>query len=196
LTSTRRTPQRTRGKISSSHRHHNGGLLIAVALEQTVERLHQHHQAAELVEAMQTEASDNIPILRGSGVRLETQGAYMQALVNALRSGKELGQQVTLTGVAPPRNSILYLSPSRAAWSNAQTSGIASLLPSRKALLYARLDRNAQLEGVYEANILAAVSDVIAECAAAHYNRLDPRSADDDGSSPRPTGAAHGASES
>ena len=86
----------------------------------------------------------------------------MQALVNALRSGKELGQQVTLTGVAPPGNSILHLSPSRAAWSNAQTSGIASLLPSPKALLSARLDRNAQLEGVYEANRLAAVSDVMA----------------------------------
>ena len=150
------------------------GLLIAIALEQAVERLHHHYQAAELVEAMRTEASNNVPILRESALRLEAHSAYMEALAKALRPGKQSGQEVSVTGVAPPISSILFLSPSRAAWSNAQTSGIAALLPSPEALLYARLDFNARLESLAEEEMLKSVGDVMAECAAAHFSHTDP----------------------
>jgi hypothetical protein len=132
---------------------------------------------------MQTEASNNVPIIAESELRLETQGAYMQALAKALRSGKELGLQVSVTGVAPPKSSILFLSPSRAAWSNARTSGIAALLPSPRTLIYARLDYNAQLERLAEEGMLRAVAGVMAECAAALYSHTDP--------SPQPITMAH-----
>lgn len=51
------------------------GILIAIGLEQTVEYLHHRHQVAELREQMRVEAQNNLPLIRESITRLETQNA-------------------------------------------------------------------------------------------------------------------------
>jgi len=155
------------------------GLVIAVGLEQTVEAIHHLHQASELVESMRSEARQNIPALRESEARLDTQSQYMASLSDALLQARPLtqqtfGQQVLAHGVTPPRSSIVYLSPSRAAWLNAQSSGVAALLPTDQAFLYARLDRNTLTVMDGEETMLVSVKDVAAECAAAHYIHTDP----------------------
>ena len=122
------------------------GLCIAVGLEQTVEALHHHHQVADLTEQMRVEAQNNLPVIRNSITRLEAQTQYIKALQRLLHQGKSSGLNVEVTGVTPIQSSILYISPSRATWSNSQTAGIAALLPAGQAKVYARLDYNAFAE--------------------------------------------------
>jgi hypothetical protein len=64
------------------------GLLIAIGLEQSVEAIHHRHQRNELTEHMRAEAERNLPVIRESLVRLQTQRAYIHSLQAALSSAK------------------------------------------------------------------------------------------------------------
>jgi hypothetical protein len=146
------------------------GLLIAVGLEQTVEWVHHRHQRQELAEQMRAEARRNIPVIRESIRRLDAQAEYIRAIENALSAGKVSGDTVAVSGVTPSGGSVFYISPSRAAWSTAQTAGIAALLPADQSNLYSRLDFEASHEVEAEDDMEAKLSTLVSVCASAHYD--------------------------
>ncbi|MGH9596598.1 MAG: hypothetical protein ACRD3K_07360 [Edaphobacter sp.] len=146
------------------------GLLIAIGLEQTVEAIHHRHQRAELTEQMRVEAKSNLPLIRESIARLQVQAGYMQALEDALLAGKVSGADVEVHGVPPPVGSNLYISPSRATWPNAQSAGLAALLPAGQAELYARLDFITAGEIGADEDLHEKVRTLLSECTRAHYD--------------------------
>ena len=148
------------------------GLLIAVGLEQTVEAIHHRREVAELNEQMRVEAENNLPLLRDSIARLETQDQYVRKLQQNLRAGKVSGANVAVVGVAPPASSILYVSPSRATWASAQTAGIAALLPAGQAKVYARLDYNALAEVGAEDFMIQQLQQLASACFSANYDHV------------------------
>lgn len=150
------------------------GLVIAVGLEQTVEAVHHHDQVIGLTEELHVEANNNLPLIRDSIARLEVQIAYVSALQRALQTGKVSGPNVAVTGVTPPGSSILYVSPSRATWSSAETAGIAALLPAGPAKVYARLDYNAVGEVAAEDFMLQQLQMLTNECLSANYDSSNP----------------------
>ena len=146
------------------------GLLIAIGLEQMVEAIHHRHQRAELSEQMRVEAQNNLPLIRESIARLQLQAGYIQALEDALLAGKVSGADLEVHGVPPPGTSALYISPSRATWPNAQSAGLAALLPAGQAKLYARLDFNTALEIRADEELHEKLRTLLSECVRAHYD--------------------------
>jgi hypothetical protein len=150
------------------------GLLIAIALEQSVEAIHHHYQRTELNEQMRVEAEHNLPIIRESLARLHQQLAYCKSLDAALSSGKVSGATVQVTGVSPYGGSAILISPSRGTWTTAQAAGLVALLPADQATLYARVDFNAEEEVRVEALMLASLEDFTAESRRAGYRHESP----------------------
>jgi hypothetical protein len=150
------------------------GILIAIGLEQTVEYFHHRDQVADLGEQMRVEAQNNLPLIRDSITRLETQNAYIRSLESALLTGKVSADNIDVRGVTPPGGSAMYISPSRATWSSAEAAGLTALLPPGQAKLYARLDFNTEGEIGADGALHEGLRTLISECVRAHYDRSNP----------------------
>jgi hypothetical protein len=150
------------------------GLCIAVGLEQSVEFFHHRDQVALLTEQMRTEAQSNLPLIRDSVARLKVQVTYIRSLEDALLAGKPSGDSVDVHGVPPNAGSALYVSPSRATWSAAQSAGLAALLPADRAKLFARLDYNTVEDISADEDLHETLRTLVSECARAHYDHANP----------------------
>ena len=150
------------------------GLLLAIGLEQTVEFFHHRDQVAQLTEQMRTEAQSNLPLIRDSVARLKVQATYIRSLEDALFAGKPSGDSVDVRGVPPNAGSALYVSPSRATWSAAQSAGLAALLPADRAKLFARLDYNTVEDIGADDDLHETLRTLVSECARAHYDHANP----------------------
>ena len=146
------------------------GLLIAIGLEQSVEAIHHRHQRDELTEHMHAEAERNLPVIRESVLRLQTQRAYIQSLQAALSSAKVSGTTVSVAGVTPRGGSAIFVSVSRSTWISAQAAGLVALLPSDQAGLYSRIDFNAE-EAIHdEDEMYENIRLFLAECSRANFD--------------------------
>jgi len=150
------------------------GLLLAIGLEQTVEYFHHRDQVAQLTEQMRAEAQSNLPLIRDSVARLKVQATYIRSLEDALLAGKRSGDSVDVHGVPPNAGSALYLSPSRATWSAAQSAGLAALLPADQAKLFARLDYNTVADISADEYLHETLRTVVSECVRAQYDHANP----------------------
>ena len=150
------------------------GILIAIGLEQAVEYIHHRRQVADLSEQMRVESQNNLPLIRESVARLKVQAGYIHSLEQALLAGKVSGDSVDVHGVPPTGGSGLYVSPSRATWSAAQSAGLAALLPAGDLKLYARLDYNTEMEINGDSDLHQALRTLISECARAQYDHANP----------------------
>ncbi len=150
------------------------GLLIAIGLEQTVEYFHHRDQVAQLTEQMRIEAQNNLPLIRDSIDRLKVQAIYIRSLEDALLAGKLSGDSVGVHGIPPNAGSALYVSPSRATWSAAQSAGLAALLPADQAKLFARLDYNTVEEISADENLHETLRTLVSQCARAQYDHANP----------------------
>jgi hypothetical protein len=150
------------------------GLCIAVGLEQTVEYFHHRHQVAQLTEQMRAEAQSNLPLIRDSVARLKVQATYIRSLEDALLAGKRSGDSIDVHGVPPNAGSALYVSPSRATWSAAQSAGLAALLPADRAKLFARLDYNTVLDISADEGRHETLRTLVSECVRAQYDHANP----------------------
>jgi hypothetical protein len=102
------------------------------------------------------------------------QATYIRSLEDALLAGKLSGDFVDVHGVPPNAGSALYLSPSRATWSAAQSAGLAALLPADQAKLFARLDYNTVGEISADEDLHETLRTLVSECARAHYDHANP----------------------
>ena len=150
------------------------GILIAIGLEQGVEYLHHRHQVAQLTEQMRAEAQSNLPLIRDSVARLEVQVTYIRSLEDALLAGRRSGDSVDVHGVPANAGSALYISPSRATWSAAQSTGLATLLPADQAKLFARLDYNTVEDISADEDLHETLRTLVSECARAQYDHANP----------------------
>lgn len=127
------------------------GLLIAIALEQSVEALHHHHQREYLEDQMHVESEQNLDLVNAQ-IRFAAQRRdYLDACVHALQAATPSDRNLLVT---LPTNNVLFpaasqgllISPSRGTWTIAQAAGTVALLPPEKAKVYARLDLTADFE--------------------------------------------------
>jgi hypothetical protein len=114
------------------------GLLIAIALEQSVEALHRVHLRHQLERDLHAEAVRNAEILQHDIQVLQGGRDYALALkanVDALRHG---AAPSSLTPVAPPRDGAPFL-PSEGAWASARDSSELALLPREQTSMFEEL---------------------------------------------------------
>jgi hypothetical protein len=159
---------------ASTHTWRDFFIHIAIGLEQTVEAIHHHHQRDELTSQMRAEAERNLPVIRESLVRLQTQHAYIQSLQAALSSAKVSGTTVSVPSVTPRGGSAIFVSVSRSTWISAQPAGLVALLPSDQAGLYSRIDFNAE-EAIHDEDVMYEnIRLFIAECSRANFDYTAP----------------------
>ncbi len=129
------------------------GLLIAVALEQTVEAIHHRHERGKLIREMREEAEHNVETLRFDIRSAGEAKRWADAAILLLQQAPVASGTVTVTlpaGIAV----IEGHQPSRAVWDIAKSNGKAGLIPDNLAEIY---DRQA-----FEAtSVEAAVQKVI-----------------------------------
>jgi hypothetical protein len=126
------------------------GLLIAVALEQTVEFFHHRHQRHQLQEDLHNEAEQNLQVI-ARDLRMQDLEPWFD---QAMREATEQQGKVRVTLPVPPclpgsvgTAGIRYFAPSQAVWTTAKEGGLVPLLPVEQSRMQARLAHNYDLLG-------------------------------------------------
>ena len=113
------------------------GLLIAIALEQTVEAIHHGNERRELIREMREEAEHNVETLRFDIQSAAEAKRWAVGAILLLQQAPAVSGSVTVTlpsGIAV----IEGHQPSRAVWDIAKSNGKAGLIPDNLAEIYDR----------------------------------------------------------
>jgi hypothetical protein len=133
------------------------GLLIALALEQGVEKLHHTSQRYQLQHDLLEEAKRNRDIL-ALDLGLESQSTWFRGAIAATKSIPASGQTMINLPTMPcipgtlgangmdPAVRSRYFAPSGAVWTTARDAGLTIHLPVEEARMYARLAHNYALQ--------------------------------------------------
>jgi len=119
------------------------GLLIAIALEQSVEWMHHLHQRHQLEEDFREEAAKNKDLIDQDEVYLKDSIAKLDAERKIAAEAKVMDGMVsfTLPGMDDKAD---YVAPSRTVWSTAREGAVIDLLPSQEARMLSRVDYEGQ----------------------------------------------------
>jgi hypothetical protein len=133
------------------------GLLIAVGIEQTVERLHHGHVRKEIEAQIHQILEYNEKQIASGISDLLQYRQYLGELQHAVGS-RRMGQAAVAPRPADPRTSFSLSLPSLAPYEAAQESSLVALLPAARIRIYNRLQvQRVRLEASYDGAI-AAVS--------------------------------------
>jgi hypothetical protein len=134
------------------------GLLIAIALEQSVEKLHHLRERHQLQHDLLEEAARNRETLIAD-LRLESESAWFRAAMTTSATVSQGGDRLTLSLAPTPcipgtlgangtdaTINTYYFAPSEAVWITAKDAGLIARLPVEEARMYARLEHNNLLQ--------------------------------------------------
>jgi hypothetical protein len=120
------------------------GLLIAIALEQTVEFFHHRHQLERLDQALDQEIFNNRKLLVRDTAILDTiiriEQVNKASLEAAMQPGSHAVIVYTPTALIESNPSVRWGTPVGAVSATARDAGILALLPSSRAHYFTRLD--------------------------------------------------------
>jgi hypothetical protein len=113
------------------------GLLIAVALEQSVEAVHRHHEAAALREDLHAETEQ----ILADGERTDNSALYeLQWLARRIAQVQEAAWQDKSLATAEPNEMPYFASPDIPIWRSAKAAGKTSLLTKGEINAYAEVE--------------------------------------------------------
>jgi hypothetical protein len=115
------------------------GLLIAISLEQSVEKLHHLHQRHELEEQLRGEGERNVEIVKADQRyfgALRVWQLDLRKRVDAMRASGGKAGLAYLPDSSPGQPTV----PSNSVWITAKESALVVLLPQNEAAMYSRLD--------------------------------------------------------
>ncbi len=113
------------------------GLLIAIALEQTVELFHHHHQRHQLEEALQAESQRNLGLLQQDIAIMQRVVDVTEQNKSSLEQARSAHTSLTFIDFDPASQ---WLFPTNAVWAAARDNGTLSLIPAEQARHLSRLD--------------------------------------------------------
>jgi hypothetical protein len=121
------------------------GLLIAIGLEQSVEKLHQRHERHQLETDLHAEGLRDHAVLEGDLRTFAVERVWLLGLRDQVDRMRDSGGKLKLP--YPPKPTVdpetknplpLMILPSDAVWTTARESELVVLLPRAEAELYAR----------------------------------------------------------
>jgi hypothetical protein len=119
------------------------GLLIALALEAGVEKIHQLHQRHQLEEDLRAEGERGLTVVEGDQRILAAERVWLLAWRNQVDRMVASGGKTRVP--YPAHESTPKTMPSDAVWATARESSLVALLPRSEATVYARLYRQHDL---------------------------------------------------
>jgi hypothetical protein len=144
------------------------GLLIAVALEQTVEAIHHNHQRHQLQEDLHNEAEQNLQVIDRDLKMQNLEPWFDQAMHDASPSSSHQDKmRITLPPAPCLPGSVgtaefRYFAPSQAVWTTAKEGGLVALLPVEQSRMQARLAHNYDLLGVARDQVFNGCQAIVA----------------------------------
>lgn len=123
------------------------GLLIAVALEQTIEALHHRNQRSKLEAEMRAVFESDIKVDEEDFKKLARFRAYLAELRSAIQARLDGRSSSAAPAVDDPRMAILIIYPSLAPYEAAKENGTVALLPTDRLRLYSRISYARDLTG-------------------------------------------------
>jgi hypothetical protein len=123
------------------------GLLIAVALEQTIEALHHRNQRSKLEEEMRAVFESDIKVDEEDFRKLARFRAYLAELRVAIQTRVDGQSSPAAPAPDDPRMAILIIYPSLAPYEAAKENGTVALLPTDRLRLYSRISYARDLTG-------------------------------------------------
>jgi hypothetical protein len=115
------------------------GLLLALALEQTVEAVHHAHQREEIEEQIRSVLNADLKINAGNFSKFVELRAYLSELRAAIAARLNGAQSPTQPPVRDSRAATFILFPGLAPYEAAQQNGTVALLTEHRIRLYNRL---------------------------------------------------------
>ncbi len=152
------------------------GVLIAIALDQTVEALHHRGEAKEMIRKLREESLENRRLVDHDLEGCKTQQAAINKDIDAvgvaLRSGRL---------PAPPENPppVTPLQPPDAAWITIRDSGLLPIMPKLTIDNYWKIDYTNQAVGRVGQAASTARAQLGALIETAHQRPMDQALADD-----------------
>jgi hypothetical protein len=144
------------------------GLLIAVALEQTVELIHHRDQRHQLQEDLHNEAEQNLQVIDRDLKMQNLEPWFDQAMRDATPASPHQDKiRITLPPAPCLPGSVgtaefRYFAPSQAVWTTAKEGGLVSLLPVEQSRMQARLAHNYDLLGVARDQVFSGCQAIVA----------------------------------
>jgi hypothetical protein len=146
------------------------GLLIAVALEQTVEVIHHRHQRHQLQEDLHNEAEQNLQVIDRDLKMQDLEPWFDQAMRDATPASASSHQdkiRITLPPAPCLPGSVgtaefRYFAPSQAVWTTAKEGGLVALLPVEQSRMQARLAHNYDLLGAARDQVFNGCQAIVA----------------------------------
>ena len=123
------------------------GLLIAVALEQSIEALHHRNQRSTLEQEMRAVFESDIKVDEEDFRKLARFRAYLAELRAAIQARLHGHSSPAAPATDDPRMAILIIYPSLAPYEAAKENGTAALLPTDRLRLYSRISYARDLTG-------------------------------------------------
>jgi hypothetical protein len=144
------------------------GLLIAVALEQTVELIHHREQRHQLQEDLHNEAEQNLQVIDRDLKMQNLEPWFDQAMRDASASFSHQDKiRITLPPAPCLPGSVgtaefRYFAPSQAVWATAKEGGLVPLLPVEQSRMQARLAHNYDLLGAARDQVFSGCQAIVA----------------------------------
>lgn len=136
------------------------GLLIAISLEQSVEKLHHIHQRHQLEQDLRSEGLRNLDLVAENGRVFDALKVYALTLRQTVDTMRKSDGKTKLP--YPIRQKMpTPAAPSDAVWATAKESSLIELLPRERAEIYARLYRQHDLAMKESETLAAARYDLI-----------------------------------
>lgn len=171
------------------------GLLLAIALEQSVEGLHRWHERGRLEDDLRAELEQNQAEIRNDVMVLDDQMVWLTSWNAAVQDARDRGvplkQEMTEDGFEKSVRHTAYALPSMSVWSVAQHAMRVGLLPRNQAEAFERisavqermLDGAAARMGIYrervafEARFTYPYAPTVPECSKMKPEELNEYSA-------------------
>lgn len=151
------------------------GLLIALALEQTVEAIHRHHERVRLIDDLRQEARVRVLDIRQNDRSYLAYENWLRESLHAALSATVTSHSVVFTLPSTRATGTGNPEPSTAVWTAAEASGIVSVLTRQEIEDWERVDYFAKV-AQHDAEVSqAALRSIEATCAHLDAN-IDPGS--------------------
>jgi hypothetical protein len=146
------------------------GLLIAIGLEQSVEKLHHLHQRHQLEEDLHAEAEKNLKIMDDDYTYLDADMTWLSAYRDDVDTMRASGGKINLPyrRFYPPQGLFVTI-PSSSAWTAASESELTALLPREEVKMYDRVYFELKsYDDSYERKVEDTRKELIFEARFAH----------------------------
>jgi hypothetical protein len=152
------------------------GVLIAIALEQTVEALHHRAQAGEMIRKLRDESRENRRVVDHDLAVCKAEDAVLDKDIGLIGEAMRAGRAPGPLDPLPPRD---VLRPANAAWITIRDSALLPIMPKLVVDNWWKIDVTNESLATHNSEAQRVRYRMLAQMDAAHERPADPAQTND-----------------